>query len=82
MSKFPSIFNECILLSLAADITCRDVVDIENGYFNYTVDLKNSFGSIVEFFCNDGYQLLGSKRIVCTANDMWSDVAPVCAREF
>jgi CUB/sushi domain-containing protein len=56
-------------------ISCGDPGSPRNGFKNST---QTTFGTVVEFDCNSGYALRGSKRISCGANAMWSASAPMC----
>ncbi|XP_012942656.1 uncharacterized protein LOC101855048 [Aplysia californica] len=58
--------------------TCSDIPPVENGSYNFSVgDADNSFGTILEFSCDDGYEILGAQRIVCN-NRTWSHDPPTC----
>ncbi|XP_065189465.1 CUB and sushi domain-containing protein 1-like [Sycon ciliatum] len=46
------------------------------------VNEGNSFGDMVSFSCDDGYEIASSQSstLVCQANKTWSDEFPVCKR--
>ncbi|XP_059154874.1 sushi, von Willebrand factor type A, EGF and pentraxin domain-containing protein 1-like [Physella acuta] len=39
---------------------------------------KNMYGSICAYFCDEGYELAGSKISECLENETWSTDKPVC----
>ena len=39
-------------------------------------------GSTATYFCNGGYELVGSTFRVCQPNGQWSDSEPSCQSEF
>lgn len=49
-------------------------------YSNATVYETNgtTLGSIVSYFCEEGYELIGSETISCQSSGIWSDEAPQC----
>ena len=47
----------------------------ENG--NASV-LETGLGSVVEYTCNTGYDLVGISQQICLENDTFSDTTPTC----
>lgn len=41
-----------------------------------------TFGSTVEYTCDKGFTLVGSKQRVCQANQTWSGILPQCTSRF
>ena len=41
-----------------------------------------TYGSTVEYTCDKGYTLVGSKQRVCQANQTWSGTSPQCTSRF
>ncbi|XP_069798689.1 complement decay-accelerating factor-like [Narcine bancroftii] len=54
--------------------SCGSPGEILNGYYN---DTGNTFGSIVTFFCDKGYNLVGTAKRKCE-NNGWSGQVPTC----
>jgi len=50
--------------------------NIENGYVSCT--LSNAPGSVCDHFCNEGYILSGSIRLLCKIDGNWSSKPPTC----
>ena len=42
---------------------------------------KTACGSIVDFSCNECYELKGQKKLSCLPNETWSAEIPVCSRK-
>lgn len=43
---------------------------------------KISYSGRAKFTCDDGFSLIGSSTITCTANGVWSDYVPHCKSNF
>jgi len=41
-----------------------------------------TYGSTVEYTCDTGYTLVGSKQRVCQANQTWNGTSPLCTSRF
>ncbi|XP_043932400.1 complement receptor type 1-like [Protopterus annectens] len=55
---------------------CGPLPNIENGY----LDLPDaSLDAVATYSCNDGFSLIGSSRVTCTATG-WDSEAPTCQR--
>lgn len=39
---------------------------------------ENGYGSVVQFACDPGYELLGPERVTCESNEHWSGPFPSC----
>ena len=39
-------------------------------------------GSVAQYSCNAGFELVGEKRRVCSRNGLFSGLAPICRRTF
>uniref|UniRef100_A0A2C9LVK6 Sushi, von Willebrand factor type A, EGF and pentraxin domain-containing protein 1 n=1 Tax=Biomphalaria glabrata TaxID=6526 RepID=A0A2C9LVK6_BIOGL len=59
---------------------CEKVTEISNGSYNFTIGFNNSHGTIVKYFCNPGFDLIGSEQIVCLHDKTWSHSAPFCKK--
>nr|XP_039263036.1 uncharacterized protein LOC120339059 isoform X1 [Styela clava] len=58
-------------------ITCpMDDEGIPNG--SKECDRANDYKSTCKFSCNHGYELIGSKKVVCTKKGSWSSEKPRC----
>ena len=49
-----------------------------NGTVNFTSSDKSTFQSNVEFYCDPGYELNGTKSGECSENGTWNVIAPKC----
>ena len=39
-------------------------------------------GSVAQYSCNAGFELVGERRRVCSRNGLFSGSAPICRRTF
>ena len=56
-------------------ITCPIPISIRNG------DILGDdvvFGSVIEYTCDEGYELIGDRTRTCQADKEWSDTEPYC----
>ena len=56
-------------------VSCGDPSVPNNGYTNGSIF---TYQSIVQYYCNEGYQLSGSSSAQCTANGDWNITLPNC----
>ncbi|XP_036410760.1 L-selectin-like [Megalops cyprinoides] len=60
-------------------VSCEEMDGPNHGLFSCTHPFGNfSYGSECKFSCEDGYQLVGSRSIECTASREWSAAPPSC----
>uniref|UniRef100_A0A2C9KKK6 Sushi, von Willebrand factor type A, EGF and pentraxin domain-containing protein 1 n=1 Tax=Biomphalaria glabrata TaxID=6526 RepID=A0A2C9KKK6_BIOGL len=59
---------------------CEKVPEILYGSHNYTLGSDSTHGTIVKYFCDPGFDLIGSEQIVCQLKRTWSDLAPICKK--
>ncbi|XP_078585767.1 CUB and sushi domain-containing protein 1-like [Branchiostoma floridae x Branchiostoma japonicum] len=57
------------------EIRCRPITPPD--YATMTAD-GNSYGDVVTFTCNNGYQMAGSSRLTCGSSGRWSSSPPTC----
>jgi len=58
-------------------IECNSSMDISNGF--YTSDLSSyEFGSVLQFHCDAGYNLIGDAALVCLSTGRWNATLPTC----
>ncbi|XP_035662200.1 macrophage mannose receptor 1-like [Branchiostoma floridae] len=55
---------------------CPELTAPTNGAMNGS----NSYGDVVTFICNTGYNLVGSSTLTCLSSLAWSGNPPTCAR--
>ncbi|XP_013383226.1 sushi, von Willebrand factor type A, EGF and pentraxin domain-containing protein 1 [Lingula anatina] len=58
-------------------ISCPELSPIENGYAE---GAQYTFSSRVAYHCHPGYELIGSRSIICLSNATWSAPSPMCQR--
>ena len=62
---------------------CPALVDPDNGQVTFN---DTSVGDMAIFTCNDGFVLVGARKLTCLdgglVGGMWDNRAPVCIREF
>ena len=65
------------------EITCGPLEAPANGSMAVidTGAPANGMDSIMEFRCDEGYELVGDVSLVCLDNGEWSSEAPYCASE-
>ncbi|XP_033110344.1 multiple epidermal growth factor-like domains protein 10 [Anneissia japonica] len=56
-------------------VSCGDPGSIINGI---RMGANETYGSIVTYVCNTGYNLLGAASVTCQPEGTWSQSAPVC----
>ena len=57
-------------------VTCAEFNELTSGR---VIGSSNTYGSRLEFQCEEGYKLIGSRNTTCRANGKWDyDVKPVC----
>ena len=67
-----------ILLSIVVD--CGNLTSPANGQVDLTSG--TTFGQIVTYSCNIGYNLVGDSTRTCQATGVWSGSAPTCEGMF
>ncbi|CAL8096598.1 unnamed protein product [Calicophoron daubneyi] len=61
--------------SICRTITCPRLKPIRNGgVSSYSTEVNG----VVQFYCNDGYELVGSSQWTCLASGVWDGDDPVC----
>ena len=65
-------FTQVIILGLS----CRTLLPPKNGSLICTNGNKTN--STCSYFCDVGYQLIGSSQRTCQSNRTWSGVSPIC----
>eukprot|EP00795_Rhopilema_esculentum_P001778 gene1778-16265_t len=61
------------------DVGCGDPGTPANGARSTS---NTKVGAVMSFSCNSGFNLLGSKTIICDADGKWSGPIPTCKRIF
>ena len=56
-------------------VPCGNIESIDNGNFTIT---SNTFGGMVTFFCDEGYEMQGESVRVCQPDGHWSSTQPTC----
>lgn len=62
-------------------LSCVPVLPPRRGSFYVERGTAVSVGSVLAFWCREGYQLVGSDKISCTVRNgkpQWSNYLPVC----
>ena len=71
-------FSALLFFSFSYSIVgnkCPDLGLLENG--NRSTSLR-SFGTVVDYSCNDGYQLVGEQTLTCNTDRSWNASSPSC----
>ena len=56
-------------------ISCNDPGTPLNGERK----IESTFeGDIVEYYCNEGYELIGDEERICLGDGLWSGQLPIC----
>ncbi len=63
----------CLLLFVV--VLCPDLVSPPNGVVMMT---NRSVGSVAEYSCDVGFQLIGMEQRTCLQNGTWTDIDPTC----
>ena len=71
-----STFHECWSSSFFPDCSIVDS-SLTNGRVQGT---DSTFGSCVQFSCNDGHTLFGERTICCSDNGTWNATKPTCVK--
>ncbi|MEQ2289256.1 hypothetical protein AMECASPLE_031110 [Ameca splendens] len=58
--------------------TCAQPGSIENGSFSPMQEEPYSYRAVVEYSCNKGYTLNGSKQLICEENEEFTPSPPSC----
>ncbi|MBN3306145.1 SVEP1 protein, partial [Amia calva] len=67
------LWNDTAPVCLPAE--CEPPHDIENGFINLS---NTMLGSLVQYSCDEGYELEGQTIRQCISGRQWSDTAPTC----
>ncbi|CAL8096610.1 unnamed protein product [Calicophoron daubneyi] len=61
--------------AICRTITCPKLKPIKNGRVSsYSTEVNG----VVQFYCNEGYELIGSNRRTCSASGVWDGDDPIC----
>ena len=74
-----SCYNKSLSIVFVTGATCPAPSAPVNGQVSGN---GNSFGDVVTFKCNLGYNLTGSATRRCQADGSWSGTQPSCESEF
>lgn len=69
---------------LLPGLSCVPVLPPRRGSFYVESGTGVSVGSVLAFWCREGYQLVGSDKIYCNIRNgkaQWSNYLPVCEGE-
>nr|XP_042895666.1 sushi, von Willebrand factor type A, EGF and pentraxin domain-containing protein 1 isoform X2 [Parasteatoda tepidariorum] len=58
-------------------IRCPDPLKVTHAYLIYS---DNKYGSSVEYYCDEGYKLIGSIQRLCTGDGEWAGLEPECVQ--
>ncbi|XP_069009110.1 complement factor H-like [Embiotoca jacksoni] len=57
-----------------------ELPDTPNGYYNIIIGDELVFGTVIQYFCNEGYQMVGKDDNSTCLLEGWSKRAPICER--
>lgn len=63
-------------------VRCSNVIVPENGGIKELNGDAGDFASVVQFTCNEGYELIGNLTIYCKTGSIWSHETPVCESKY
>lgn len=69
------------MVCLPPGLSCVPVLPPRRGSFYVESGTGASVGSVLTFWCREGYQLVGSEKISCHVQNgkpQWSNYLPVC----
>lgn len=66
-------FKTCV-----TDAVCPTPTDVVNAKISVVEGDRTSFGSIIKYECNPGYELVGIPLLFCKGHNSWSSVPPSC----
>lgn len=67
-----------ILLLMITFLAITGCLTLTLGNHLYSDNEDKSFGSVVKFICEAGYELQGQMQITCQDDGDWSASVPVC----
>lgn len=56
-------------------IRCQNPESVAHAYL---INSDSRYGSVVEYFCDEGYKLLGSTQRICRSDGKWDGTEPEC----
>eukprot|EP00118_Oscarella_pearsei_P016734 m.161913 g.161913 ORF g.161913 m.161913 type:complete len:1795 (+) comp38824_c0_seq1:194-5578(+) len=69
-------------IDLSACVGCPCVSDLQDGSFEFSNVLKYVPGTVVTFFCDGGYSLVGDSERTCGDDGIWQGTKPECKPLF
>ena len=66
------------ILSKYTAVDCGDLTNPENGRVEFVL---TTYESLAKYYCNSGYNLVGTNTRTCQANGTWKNTAPSCTRK-
>jgi len=62
------------------EVECSSLIDILNGYYSpmTTNQSRYVFGSVLQFNCHAGFNLVGDAALKCLSSRRWNSTFPTC----
>lgn len=71
----------CFFLLPLPAFQCTSLGSLANGKITIVTGEDTDFGTVVNYTCNAGYDLMGSQYSVCKTDGTWSHRTPSCHRK-
>ncbi|XP_033637821.1 sushi, von Willebrand factor type A, EGF and pentraxin domain-containing protein 1-like [Asterias rubens] len=72
---------ECLLTITILSIECQQIPEIQQASV-VSQTCGNQGGSVAEFACEDGTQLIGARYLTCRHDGQWNESLPLCSAVY
>ena len=71
-------WRRCFNAAVSGGKRCRAVEDVKHGSWEPSGRRSYRLGSIIRYWCDEGYSLYGPVERECQENGTWTDTSPSC----